>query len=205
MSRWITRMSLLAVAALTLAVPSSQAREVRSTLGFSAEVPDDWIWLSREEAKQNPDFFQDFETKLKGFSPEIVKKIRQELEAGRVEFCFLPSGTPVFRNNINIRKQVGRHPATEQEIQKMCRELEPALVKGLGRPTTINTCESVQLPGARGVFVDWTTDGAPARTVQYQIVRSDVALVVVTGSFTPDTLAASRKAFDAFVRSIQFK
>ena len=119
----------------------ANANEYQSSFGFRAEIPSNWIVLSREELRDNPDLFEGFES-LPGvgeIDPELVVQIQQRVRTGQVELLFRASDSPSsFADNINVIKQIARLPG-KTELEQACRQLPTLFAQAFGRPTVIHT------------------------------------------------------------------
>lgn len=194
----ITRILLV----LSLLIPvAAPAKTINSAFGFSLDIPDNWIPLTGEEIKSNPDLF-DF-TDVKGMSKDLLNQVVPLIKAGRVEIYFRPDGSTEFMDNVNALKQVGTVPAQGKPTNDVCRSLPGELSKIFKKATKVYKCEHLNLNGYNMMYLDFDGVYPGTRSLQYQIQKSPNVMLIMTATVKRKNLDAMSTEFDNMVRSLR--
>jgi hypothetical protein len=188
----------------SIAAPGCGGEATPSSAGYRSSPPPGWLVLSREESKANPDLFAGAVDKLQIASDELVSQFMEEIRAGKVEMLFAPTAAEGFRNNINLRKQVGANPKDAPDLKKACDELPQQLRQIAGRTMRVHRCEFRQFPTGQAMCVEMEGFAPRTRSVTCSLQRSPSVMLQVTGTFTESSLNEMRPLFETFVASIAF-
>lgn len=186
-------------------LPAFAANHI-SSFGFSMDLPAGWTVFSQQEVKDNPDLFD--LTKNPIFSkmdPNVVQMIQQKLQSGSIELYFhYGVGSATFTDNINIIKQIEQIPPDTAGLQKLCAELPAELSQAMGQETTIYQCSLTKVGGKNTLFLEFGGAVQQTRSVQYQIQKSGNIAVIITGTFTAETLEKERATLAQMMQSVKF-
>lgn len=174
-----------------------------STFGFQADAPKGWLVLSREEIKNNPDLFDGVFDRLSLKDPAVVKQVKDEIQAGRIEYLFAPKAVG-FRDNVTFRKVVSPTPTNAPDLKTFCDELSGAVSKATGRATKVYSCRFEGVPAGKAAVVEFDGISQGTRSIQYEIPSSPSVTLSITGTFKEDDLDAKRAVMTALVGSVHF-
>jgi hypothetical protein len=198
--------AILVLTLFLVAAMPAYAKQHSSDFGFTMDIPDGWLVLGREEVKKNPDLFNFDNPQLSGMSKDVIADIRDKVQSGQVElYMHSGVGSDSFTNNVNVIKQTGQIPTNAAGVKKDCDAMPDAYAQAFGKPIKFYQCELRTVAGLNSIFV--VNDGGVDGTiiVQYQIQKSDNVLLVITGTFTNQTLSRERPGFEAMVRTFKIR
>jgi hypothetical protein len=197
-------MRKLVVLLLLVVSAAAQARDVTSSLGYKATVPDKWIVLTREEIRDNPDLL-DLD-KAQGSMPKgLLDQVKPMIQSGKVDIFFRPGDSSEFADNVNIMKQMGKLPTDRAGADQVCQAVKQELATAVGRALPFHTCE-LRRPGNRNaLYMDFDGVVQGTRSLQYQVQRSDNVLYVITATAKNGSVAAMRPEFDRMVNTMKFQ
>lgn len=198
--------STLLLAILLMAPSVVGATELRSEFGFTAQVPDGWFILSRDELKQNGDLLEELfsSPELAGVDPSMVRRVEQVIRSGQAELLFRESLDDGFASNVNIIEQTGRLPE-EEEIERFCLAIGEQLQKAAGRPIEVFACRIADGLPFHAVYLDFEGMVAATRSVQYLIRKSKGVHIIATATASDDSIGAVRAELDSIVASLRFE
>ncbi|MFC1884449.1 hypothetical protein ACFL2O_06750 [Thermodesulfobacteriota bacterium] len=179
------------------------AETYESTLGFSMDIPEHWLIMSKQELRDNPDIFN-FDSELfKNVDKNVFEQTKKLISSGKIEVYFNQKTSDArFADNINVTKRVGRLPQTDAEYKKVCEQLPAALSKILGKAVAIYQC-SVKNIGSMNAFYlenDGLIDGT--RSLQYHIQKSPSVMLIFTATCNNDNLEAIKYEFNEMISSV---
>lgn len=200
------RMRTILLAILLLAPSLLGATELRSEFGFTAQVPDGWLVLSRDELRQNSDLFEDLFSgpELASVDRATVRQVEELIRTGKAELLFREDADAAFASNINIIKQIGRLP-DEDEISVFCRVVGAQLQKVAGRPIEIFACRIAEDLPIHAVYLEFEGMLPQTRSLQYLIRKSENVHVVATATAADASIGGIRGDFDSIVASLRFE
>jgi hypothetical protein len=192
---------------LFLLVPagcSDDAARDQGSFGFSIDVPDNWIVLSRAEIRENPDLFDGLS--IEGVSPEMMKEFRTRVESGSVEMYLREEdGVTFFADNVNVIKQVQVLPKTAAELKKVQEALAAEFEKAFGRRLELYESRLAEVGESNAVFFEFEGVVPNTRSMQYQIAKSKSVALIFTATCKEATVDEVRPEFEAMIKSIRFK
>jgi hypothetical protein len=188
----------------SIAAPGCGGEAASSSAGYRSSPPPGWLVLSREESKANPDLFDGAVDKLQIADAALARQIVDEIRSGKVEMLFAPTAAEGFRNNINLRKQVGANPQDATALKTACDELPGQIKQLAGRDLEVHRCEFRKLPTGQAMCVEFEGFAPRTRSVTCSLQRSPSVMLQVTGTFTESSLNEMRPLFETFVASIAF-
>lgn len=185
---------------LACATPKEDAvREVHSSaIGYRVAIPSDWTLVDREilplltEASEGA-----------GVDPAMLASVRASVESGDMEFLFLATGTPAFRDNVNVLRTPGALPPSQAAVPLTCAMALRQLSDALRAPVALRRCELQQVGGKRAFFLDWNDPAQKTRSLQYLFPRTPSTLLIVTGAFSEETAETNGERLRAFVESME--
>lgn len=180
----------------------SYAGQLNSTLGYTASVPSNWIILTREEVRKNPDLFEGLA--LQGVSKELLNSVNQRIIEGKVDLVFRKRGeASTFADNINVFKQAEPTPSSEKDLRELCSILPGELAKAYSRQVNVYQCEFYSINGMKTVLLDHDGVVPHTRSMQFFIPRSENISLVVTATAAETTLKEVRKEFMEIMSSFK--
>ena len=176
---------------------------ISSAFGFTLDIPEDWIPLTAEEIKKNPDLFD--VDKIEGLSPELFNQVKPMILSGKTEIFFMPDSSDNFADNVNVIKQIGRVPSNPKQIAPLCKALPGQLSSMFQRDTKVYKCEIRQVDDTASLYLEF--DGAipGTRSMQYQIPKSDNVFFIVTATVKTSTAARMSGPFHAVMGTFRIQ
>lgn len=180
---------------------AAHARDINSSMGYSASVPQGWIALTREEVRDNPDLF-DFEKAAKNGMPRaLLEQVQPMIVSGRADIFLRRDGSASFTDNVNVMKHIGSLPVDADGIRSMCGAARAELSRLFGRPVTVYACEPRRVDGRKALYLDFDGVVPGTRSIQYQFPKSPSVYFVVTATAKNTTLEQVRTDLEAIIRS----
>lgn len=194
----------LAVLLIFIAITPVFGKEYQSSFGFTVDIPEHWLVLTREELKENPDLF-DFDKKGFGnIDKNLLKSIGSQIRSGQVEFYFnQKTSDGSFADNINVIKQIGKIPGNNTELGEVCNSAPKQFSSYFGREIKVYQCKLVNINNLKSLFLEY--DGAikGTRTIQYLIQKSPSVQIMITATCKNSVLDTIRIEFNRIVLSIK--
>jgi len=189
---------------LVLAGCSGDAARDQDSFGFSIDVPDNWIVLSRQEVRENPDLFDGLS--IEGVSPDVMKNFETRVESGSVEMYFRQEeGVASFADNINVIKQLQVLPETAGDLKKYHEALPAEFEKAFGRRLKLHESRLAEVGGRNAVFLEFEGVVPNTRSMQYHVAKSKSVSLIFTATCKEATLEDVRPEFEAMIKSIRFR
>jgi hypothetical protein len=191
-----------AVILVCLAISSVEAFE--SKFGFKANIPSEWLIITAEELKKNPDLINLQHEAFKSIDKNILNDIANKVRQGSLEFFLYKGGgsARTFVDNINVFKQADRVPQSDSEVKAACRELPAAMSKMIGKTVVVHECGSRKVAGLPAFYAEFDGIVNGTRSLSYQIQWSPNFVLVFTATCNNQSVDTIRKAFDEIVNSI---
>jgi len=182
------------------------AKEYQSSFGFTANIPEHWLVLTRQELRDNPDSF-DFDKKQFGnVDKNLLKDAISRIESGRVEIYYnQETSDNVFSDNINVVKTIGRIPENDGELREVCSLLPGQLSSAFGREIKIYQCTLKKVNKLDSLFLEFDGVVEGTRSIQYQIRKSSNVSIILTATCKNTTLETMRNEFENIVYSIKMR
>src|SRR6185312_12935605 len=198
---------LISVFALTLFFAVTTRAEVRqSGFGFSADVPADWLVLSRQQLQSVQAAIKPDDPKFIGMDQGLMQTLTDKVKNGDMEVYFHKGfGAGGFVNNINVLLQSSRIPGTDSELKETCDQLPGAFSQYFGHPISLYQCSVNKVAGKDAMLTEFDGALGGTRSIQYQIQKSDGATLLMTGTFTNGSLGKERVIFMRIVSSMKFQ
>lgn len=173
-----------------------------SSMGYSIEVPDNWIAVTREEIAENPDLFENMQAGE--MNEDLFMIIRRKIQSGNVDMYFRQSDQVTdFVDNVNVMKQIQRTASTREELEGVCENLPGQLSNAFGRQISLHGCEFRTVDGRKSVYLDFDGARKDTRTIQYQVPVSGSIVLVISATTKSSTLDAVRPEFSNMIRSLR--
>ena len=195
---------VLVVFIIFLAITPAYGKEYQSSFGFTVDIPTHWLVLTRQELKDNPDFF-DFDKKEFGsIDKNLLKTITSTIKSGRIEFFFnQKTSDSSFSDNINVAKQIGKIPENETQLREMCDSLPEQLSSYFGRKIECYQCKLKDINGLKSLFLEFEGVIEGTRSIQYQIQKSPSVQIIFTATCKNSVLDTIREEFERIILSIK--
>jgi hypothetical protein len=192
------------LAVILLSTLTSYAEIFESKFGFKATIPSEWLILTADELKKNPDLFSAEQESFKNTDKKFLRDIANQVRRGNCEI-FLYKGTgpkQAFVDNINVFKQGGRLPQGEPACNAACANLPAAFSKTFGKSVKVYDCGSRKAAGLRALFAEFDGIIDGTRSLSYQIQWSPNFILVFTATCGNQRVNAVRRLFNDIVNSI---
>jgi len=195
--------SISTVMALVL-VSAAGAKEYRSSFGFTINVPDNWLVLTKQAIAENAALASAPDTKVGSINPDVLKELKAKVESGSIEMFFdRTTSDATFADNINVLVKHGQAPASPDRVRQTCDAYPGLLARYAGRTLGVERCESREIGDSKAFYVEYEGVVAGTVTMQYQISRPDNQLLLVTATCKRGSVEKVRPEFEDIVRSIR--
>lgn len=192
---------------IVLLATSARAGDYESGFGFGISVPDVWLVLTRNEVAKNASLFVDDGDGRFGSVPAAMRQaVFERVQSGQLEIFYRREGfSGAFVDNVNVMVQPADLPATDGQLEAVCRILPGEFSRVFGRPIGLDNCEMRVLANRAALYLQF--DGAipGTTTLQYQIQRQAGETVVVTATAAQANLARMLGEFEEMVGSIRIR
>lgn len=181
-------------------------REYQSGFGFTVEASDDWLVLTPQELKDNPQLFN--VDKLKGGSidPALLQQVVDMVRGGQVEiYMHQKTSDARFADNVNFLTQAGQLPSAPQDVAALCKMLPGELSSAFGRPIRMYQCESRRVSKAAALMSEFDGMIEGTRSIQYQFHKSPGVVVIATATAKLDALETIRQEFERMIASVKLQ
>ena len=128
---------------ITLISGSLQAQIYRSDFGFDTVMSENWIIVSRETVRQNPDLLRTDTTEMEGFDDSVISRIRQMASSGQFELLYYRNSDADFNDNINLFVSNPAKTDLMLALDSLCNSLQAQLQQAYNRTenTSVHSCE----------------------------------------------------------------
>ncbi len=186
------------------AISPAYGKEYKSSFGFTVEIPEHWLVLTREELKENPDLFDFDKKKFGDIDKNLLKNVESKIKSGQVEIYFNRNTSDgSFADNINIVKEIGRIPENDTQLSGICNAFPKQLSSYFGRDITLYQCKLVSINNVKSLFLEFDGAVEGTRSIQYQIQKSPSIIIIVTVTCKNRVLDTIEKEFKKIVFSIK--
>ncbi len=200
MRKFVALAGVLAVLAV-----SASAKEYQSSFGFTVDIPDNWLALTKLAIEENPALTGAAGANVGSIDPKVLQDLKAKVEDGAFEMFFdRTTSDATFSDNINVRLGGGTIPATPDTVKAKCTAYTQALAKVAKRTLAVATCEGRTVGASKAFYVEYEGIVAGTVTMQYQLARPDGKLIFVTATCKRTSLDKFRPDFEAIVKSIHF-
>ena len=194
----------LVVLLILIAIIPVYGKEYQSSFGFTLDIPEHWLVLTRQELKENPDLF-DFDNKRFGnVDKNFLRNVESQIKSGQVEFYFnKKTSDSSFADNINVYKGIGKIPENNTQLREFCSAAPKEFSSYLGRKIRVYQCKLVDINDLKSLFLEF--DGALEGTtsIEYMIQKSPSVQIFITSTCKNSVLDTIRKEFNRIVLSIK--
>jgi hypothetical protein len=194
----------LVVLLIFIAITPVYGKEYKSSFGFTVDIPEHWLVLTKEELKENPDLFDFDKKRFVNLDKDLLKSIDSKVKSGQVEFYFnQKTSDSSFADNINVIKQIGKIPENNTQLREVCNPAPKQFSSFFGREIKVYQCKLVDINDLKSLFLEY--DGAleGTRTIQYLIQKSPGVQIMITATCKNSVLDTIRKEFNRIVLSIK--
>jgi hypothetical protein len=188
------RRAVVIAIGLVLAAAAAQAKDYRSSFGFTFSAPDTWLIMTKQELATNPIF------------ANADGGIKAKVQSGAVEIYYdRATSDKTFTDYVDVKlgpKSVV--PSTPAAVDVACTAYTQALAKAAGRTLAVTTCAPRQVGALKTFYIEYDGRVDGTLTMQYQVPRPDGKLIYFTATCKKSSLEKFRPDFDAIVKSVQF-
>lgn len=189
---------------ILIAIAPAYGKEYKSSFGFTVEIPEHWLVLTREELKENPDLF-DFDKKRFGnIDKNLLKSIDSKIKSGQIEVYFnQKTSDSSFADNINVIREIGKIPENDAQLREVCNVISKQLSSYFGREITVYQCKLVSINNLKSLFFEFDGAVEGTRSIQYHIQKSPSIKIIITATCKNRVLDTIQKEFNRIVLSIK--
>ncbi len=182
------------------------AGDYASGFGIGISVPDSYLVLTRDEVRNNAALFTANEEDggLAAIPAPMRREVFDRVRSGQLEIFYRTEGvTETFVDNVNIMQQDAELPASDQQLNEICRLLPGEFSRMFGRPVGLDGCEMRVVARRPALYLAF--DGAlpGTKTLQYQIRTGPGATLIVTATAATENLSRMMGEFEGMVTSIR--
>ncbi len=138
---------LLSLVVCCLLSCSAAAQPYQSAFGFTTELTDNWLIVSREALAKNPDLLNFAAAEMQAMDQSMVSRIRQMVKSGQFELLYYRHNDADFKDNINVFVSSPQPSNLDQTEGPLCANLQNDIRKAYNRTeyTEIHACGRKQL------------------------------------------------------------
>ena len=195
---------VLVVLFIFITITPVYSKEYQSSFGFTVDIPEHWLVLTRQELKENPDLFDSDKKEFGNLDKNLLKNVVSKIKSGQVEIYFnQKTSDSNFADNINVAKQIGKIPGNNTQLREVCNLLPEQLSSYFGRRIKLYQCILKDVKGLKSLFVEFDGVIEGTRNIQYQIQKSPSVQIIITATCKNTVLNTIRKEFDRIILSIR--
>ena len=200
------RRYILVILIIFLFITPGYGKEYQSSFGFTVDIPEHWLVLTRQELKDNPDLFDLDKMEFGKVDKNLLKNVISKIQSGGVEIYFNQETPNIhFNDNINVVKTIGKIPQNDNQLRKVCELLPEQLSSAFGRKIKVYQCKLKNVNRLDCLFLEFDGMVEGTRSIQYQIRKSISVQIIITATCKNTTLKTVRNEFENIVHSIKFK
>ncbi len=196
--------SIMILLSCSLFAPASYAKNIDSAFGFSMQVQDDWLVLSKKSVSDSALMTQKLEKY--GFSESGIEDIIKRVSWGSSEMLYIPVGDDQFseNDNVNYIKSFGVIPDKET-LPGLCEATQEQISHAFQKETKMDKCEYRKHGQLTSVYLefDGLIDGT--RNAQYHVHGEGDLYLVFSLTSTKAYFNKSNLALDVLINSIVIK
>ncbi len=194
----------LVVLLIFIAITPVFGKEYQSSFGFTVDIPEHWLVLTRQELKENPDLFDFDKKEFKNVDKNLLKNIDSQIKSGQVEYYFnQKTSDSSFADNINVIKQIGKVPENNTQLREVCNSVPKQFSSAFGREIKVYQCKLVDINSLKSLFLEFDGVVEGTRSIQYSIQKSPSVQIIITATCKNIVLDTIRKEFNRIVLSIK--
>jgi hypothetical protein len=176
-----------------------------SSLGFTIALPSEYLVISKEELKQNPEILDDMyaaaqKTVLKTAKEPLKERVKVKLEAGNIEIYRKPHGGV----SITVQKQIGEWPKSQDKLKKLCEEVELEF-KNTGLNANLQRCEFRISGELAALYLVAAIPAQNTSMLQYVVQASPAIQLSFTAATKTQALETTENEFDQIMKSLKLR
>ena len=184
---------------------AAHGSEFQSSFGFTANVPADWVVLTKQALADTPTLVDMRPEAVGNVNPELLRNLKAKVESGSMEMLFdRTTSDATFANNINVMVRRGRIPDALDQVRQVCEAYPAKLAKFAGRNLNVVRCERRALSKSEAFYIEYEGVVTGTVSMQYQIPRPNNELLLITATCKQASVEKIRPEFEEIVRSIRF-
>ena len=197
------RYTLVALLIL-IAMTPVYGKEYQSSFGFTVDIPEHWLVLTRQELKENPDLLDFNQKRFRNIDENLLKNVESKVKSGQIEFYFnQKTSDSSFSDNINVIKGVGKIAENNIQLREFCNSVPKQLSSYFGREIKVYQCKLVGINNLKSLFLEFNGPAKGTRSIQYHIQMSPNVQIIITATCKNSVLDTIRKEFNRIVLSIK--
>jgi len=196
----------LVVLLIFITITPVYGKEYQSSFGFTVDIPEHWLVMTRNEIKENPDLFDFSEERFGNFDKNLLKKMDSMVKSGQVEYYFYQkTSDSSFVDNITVIKPIGKIPENNIQLREVYNSLPKQFSSYYGKEIKVYQCKLVDVNNLKSLFVEFDGAGEGTRGIQYSIQKSPSVQIIITATCRNSVLDTIRKEFNRIVLSIKMQ
>jgi hypothetical protein len=203
-SRNAMRRYTLVVLLIFIAITPVYGKEYQSSFGFTVDIPEHWLVLTRKELKENPDLFDFSQESFGNVDKDLLKNIQSKVKSGQVEYYLnQKTSDSSFADNINVIKEIGKIPENNTQLREVCNSAPKQFSSYFGRQIKVYQCKLVDINNLKSLFLEFDGVVEETRSIQYTIQKSPSVQIMITATCKNSVLDTIRKEFNRIVLSVK--
>ena len=120
-----------------------QAQIYRSSFGFETIMTENWLIVSRDTVRDNPELLNFNATEMQGFDSSLKTKVQEMALSGRFELLYYRKSDNDFNDNINLFVSNPARTDLALALGSLCQNLQAQLQQAYNRVdfTSVHSCE----------------------------------------------------------------
>ncbi len=189
---------------IIIVITPAFGKEYQSSFGFTVNIPEHWLVLTRKELKDNPNLIDFKDKSFRNISKNLLKDVESPIKSGQYEmYCNQNTSDDTFVDNIMVRTATGKIPENNSQLRELCDSAPKQLSSYFGRKVNIYQCKLLDINGVKTLFVEGDGAVEKTRTIQYILQRSPGIKLTFTLTCKNAVVDTIRKEFDRIVLSIK--
>ena len=157
---------LLLAVSCALCLPLN-AQTFTSSFGFSTEISDNWLIVSKDTLTENPDLLNFNMPEFQKMDKAVIEQVKQLASSGQIELLYYKKAGADFGDNINLYIDPSVQSALKPFSTKLCPSLPTQIKQAFNREnnTQVYFCKYTNIYGKE--VIAYAYDGALIGTKSY--------------------------------------
>ena len=186
----------------------------KSSYGYTIELFDEWLPITKEFAAQNPDMFNPNHPDFIKLDSSLQKKVLQRIQSGNYDFILkYKNSNKKFPATINVSKHIGLIPKNQNELTKLCTDLMVIYKNKAEKKLNIYGQSFKKIDGKNAVYLEFDGLVQNTRTIHYMVSLGNNEYISFTVNYSIDISPDGSKWIDmnllaeinAIISSIKLK
>lgn len=193
---------LLAIFILIFIHATSYADYYQSSFGFTSQLSKNWLVLTKEQVKKNPELFNFDNKALRGINKSMLAQVKNNILSGRTEIMYSTKSTGGFGDNINVMVTMGK-VVNKSQVNQLCSQMPQAFKRMFGKSIKFYECGLRKIGNMKVLYMNFDGVMPGTRSAQYQFQTEPGKLVIATLTCKNSSYAKLNKEFNNFIRNVK--